>query len=70
MVGLIILFIVWFISFTIGTLILALYESSVGDMDVHPMRIIILLIPVINTIYFAYIIYKIFQKNNINELKL
>lgn len=70
MVGLIILFIIWFISFIIGTLLLALYESSIGDTDIHPMRIVILLIPVINTIYFAYIIYKIFQKTNINELKL
>ena len=70
MVGLTILSLIWFVSFAIGTLILALYESSVGDTDIQPIRIIVLLIPVINTMYFVYIIYKIFQKNNISELKL
>ena len=71
MVGLIItLSIIWFVSFAIGTLILALYESSAGDTDIHPIRIIVLLIPIINTMYFIYIIYKILRKTNISELKL
>jgi hypothetical protein len=71
MVGLIItLSIIWFVSFAIGTLMLALYESSIGDEDIHPIRLVVLLIPVINTMYFVYIIYKILQKDNISKLKL
>ena len=71
MVGLIItLLIVWFVSFAIGTLMLAVYESSIGDTDIYPIRLIVLLIPLINTMYFVYIIYKILRKDNISKLKL
>ena len=52
MVGLIItLSITWLISFAIGTIILALYENRVEDWDIHPLRLIVLLIPILNTIY-------------------
>ena len=62
--------IVWFISFALGTLTLAVYESSINDMDIYPIRLIVLAIPIINTLYFIYIVYKTIQKTKISELKL
>lgn len=70
MVGLVIIVSVWLISFVIGTFTLALYEVRVEDWDTHPLRLIVLLIPVLNTIYCAYIIYKTIRISNITELKL
>lgn len=70
MVGLIIIGIVWFISFSLGTITLALYETSVNDMNTYPIRLIVLAIPIINTLYFIYIVYRLIQKTKISELKL
>jgi hypothetical protein len=70
MVGLIVIGIVWFISFSLGTLALAVYETSVNDMNTYPIRLIVLTIPIINTLYFIYIVYKIIQKTKMSELKL
>jgi hypothetical protein len=70
MVGLIIIGIVWFISFSLGTLALALYETSIDDTNTYPIRLIVLTIPIINTLYFIYIVYEIIRKTKISELKL
>jgi hypothetical protein len=70
MVGLMIIVITWLLSFVIGTFVLALYEVRVEDWDIHPLRLMVLLIPILNTIYCIYIIYKTIRVSNISELKL
>lgn len=70
MVGLTIIITVWFVSFALGTIALALYENSIDDTNTYPIRLIVLTIPIINTLYFIYIIYEIIQKTKISELKL
>ena len=70
MVGLMIIITIWLLSFVIGTLTLALYEVRIEDWEIHPLRLIVLLIPVLNTIYCVYVIYKTIRISNITELKL
>lgn len=71
MVGLIMtIAIAWLISFSIGTMLLAIYENKQQDWEIHPLRLLVLLIPIINTVYTIYIIYKLIGIDNINSLKL
>lgn len=70
MVGLTIILAVWFISFALGTLSLALYENAIDDTNTYPIRLIVLTIPIINTLYFIYIVCEIIRKTKISELKL